>query len=754
MTPGIHITKLHLKDAVLFKDASFEFKPGLTVIYGLNQTNARTSGNGNGAGKSAFFSQPGEILYETPIVGEKQDAVKTGSRLLSAVIKDKKVSIDRVGTKLNIKVDSKAKKFRTKPLARKWLAKNIPINQEEWNTYVHIDARIPHPLVMGSSTERRRFFTSFFGLDKLDMERKLFTAELAKLGKIRAGYVEVVAEYRNAKEQAIDEKKLKLLKAKIEAYQTELTDLNEKNIRLQAIAQLLNFEISAKVQLKALRAICPDGVDADTFETLIAETKVNLKENKAGLEDAIAWEQYERDILHYTKALNALSADATKLGNKLGMGAARKKCEAASESMRELAEEIHIARSNVKSCDAKIERKIKEVAKTKGNRSELLASIDSFRHQYSHAKKFKTGSCETCGQTVKVKNPAELKDKIAELEKQVDAIDAYANYRTALEEQEEAKSDHKEHQASLSELQKKYDALKRYANLCKEFANMPDKPQKFEGRKLEVKVMQRMVDEDREHIQLLAFLHPNLDTILALQKLTEKQRNSGSMASRLQERVNAIHEKLSKLRAKVEINNVVQENVQRLRKHLKAMKAELVNEEALRLLVESYSDKAMKRMAVKAISSRLMTEVNKYSRFVFPEDFEFEFNWDASQLSLLVHRKIGKKKVTSDVRKLSGAESKLFTLVLVLALLTFVPARKRCNCLFLDEPTANFSPETTERFKALLPVLNKVIPSIIVITPRTEERYENAAEWTMVKQSGWASLVAGHPSIIKAKRKS
>jgi len=183
------------------------------------------------------------------------------------------------------------------------------------------------------------------------------------------------------------------------------------------------------------------------------------------------------------------------------------------------------------------------------------------------------------------------------------------------------------------------------------------------------------------------------------------------------------------------------------------MKEELKEEEALRLLVEAYSDKNIKRDAVKAVSSRLMAEVNKYAKSIFPEDFDFEFKWESSKVQLLVNRRYreGKKTkvVTSDVRKLSGAESKLYTFVLVLAHLTFVPARKRSNVLILDEPDSNMSGETTESFKRLLPILNKVIPSIIVITPRTSERYEGAQEFTVLKEKGEARIVKGHPSTVK-----
>lgn len=750
MTPGFHLRSLHLKNTLRFKDVSFEVTPGITAVYGLNRTNARTSGNGNGAGKSFVFSQIGEIAYESPIVGERQDGIKVGNRVIKTYIKGKKVDIKRMGSKLEIVVEGKPKKFRTKPLAKQWLADHLPLNQEEFNAYAYMDARIPHPLVMGSSTERKKFFTSFFGLDKLDMERKLFTAELAKLGKIKAAYSEVMSEYRTAKEQLMDDDRLESKTARVEELQEELTDLNAKNIRLQTYAQLLNFEASAKLQLKVLRELCPDGITSEEFTNLVESNKWNLKTNKADLEEAQAWEQYQRDCRHYDKAVAKLSADATKLVAKFGLKDARTKCKDSADQVAKVRSRLSKARSEVKTLEAQLSEPLPKKVKTpEGDKKEIRARLDSLEHQYAHGRKFKSGSCETCGQAVKIKDPAELKARIEALEETLEAFDDANIYKQAVEKQASMQAELAEAQAIVDTETPKIESLGRYAVLVDELVDVPRRPAKFEGKKLEVCVKQRMLEEDRERKQLLEFLQPNLATILALQALTDKQRQSGSMAVRLQARLNAIHEKLSKLRASLEVNALVMTNVKRLRTKLKSMKAELVNEEALRLLVESYSDKAMKRMAVQAISSRLMTEVNKYARYVFAEDFSFEFKWDSSQLQILVHRRYGKKTDTSDVRKLSGAESKLFTWVLVLALLTFVPARKRCNFMIMDEPAANLSLESLEKFKALLPILNKVIPSIIILTPRTDERYVGAREITVLKEKGGATLVEGHPSTIK-----
>lgn len=753
MSFGLQLNSIHLKDALLFKDVEYKFEKGITAIYGLNKTNASKSKNGNGAGKSAFFSQPGEILYELPIVGQRQDTLKTGMRKLDMHVQGRHLMVRRKGSKLELKHDGKLKKFRKKPDGRKWLASMLPINQEEYNTYVHLDARVPHPLVMGTSTERKRFFTSFFGLDKFDTERKLFTAELAKLSKIRSAYNELKAEYSKVRDQLIPEDELKAMKAKVRGYKETLDDLNQKNTKLQVIAQLLNFEFTAQPQLKALTKFYDEKITVDGFDELIETTKKNYADDKAKLADAKEWEQYQRDTRHYDKALAALSDDAKKLIAKLGLKEARRKCGGSADNAMHLRVSIMNAEHRIKANKKVVAEGRPEVVEApEKDRKELRARLDSLEHQYDHAKQFKAGTCETCGQSVKAKDPAELKVTIKKVKAQLAQFEAYEEYKLNLAAYKKAKEELAEDREDLAGYEKEHTKLERYARLMEELIEIPRKPAKFEGRKLEAQVMQKMVDEDKERLTLLEFLRPNLETLIGLQGLTDKQRASGPLAARLQIKINEVHEKRSKLKARLGTNEGLTENAERMRARLREMKASLVDEEALKLLIEGYSDKQVKRMAVKAISSRLMTEVNKYARFVFSENFTFEFAWDTSQMSLLVHRKYGKKVRTSDVRKLSGAESKLFTIVLVLALLTFVPPRKRCNTIFLDEPTANMSEETTAAFKALLPIINQVIPNIVVITPKSAERYEGATEWTMVKQGGETTMYQGHPSTFKGKK--
>lgn len=743
-----HILGITLQDTLLFKNLHFDIPKGLSVIYGLNRSNGRKSMQANGAGKSSAFAAIGETLYEEPIVGLKEDTIKQGTRTVHLMLDKKKVDVVRKNTKLEIVVNDKPKEFRKKSDGQAWLKKHLPMSQAEFNTYGFLDARVPHPLVMGSSTERKRFFTEAFGLDKIDVERRLFEAELSKLKRVRTAYKELKAVFDADRERALPKAERLKLKAQAKKYRAELEDLQAKHVRLQDIMRLLAFETSTQKQLRAFDAICPDLED---YAQLYKDTQANLRENKQRLRDAREWEEYQRDRKKYDKAIASLSAEAQALLDRLGLKKAIRRCKNA-------ASEIDDLQAKTEALDRHNERKPARVNEPeedcpKADKKELRARLDSLEHKLEHALKFKTGTCETCGQDVKVKDPKELKRKVKEVEAELKLIDQWTEYERAESEYDEWKNKRAYLRVDLKDVDVSMKSLKRLRSIGKELRDLPEAPEKFSGKKLEVDVCEQMVDEDRKRLELLEFIDPNIDNVRDLRKLTDKQRSAASAGPRLNERINEIHEKLSKLSARLEVNKSVTDGLEKMKARLLEMRAELINEEPLKLLVEAYSDKAMKRMAIKSVSTKLMTEINKYAKLIFPEDFEFGFSWESSKISLTVTRKYRKgkklKTLTSDVRKLSGAESKLYTFILVLAHLTFVPQRKRSNVLILDEPTANFSADTTEAFRKLLPILLKVIPSIIVITPRTDERYEGATEFTVLKEKGEARIVPGHPSTIK-----
>lgn len=744
------IKQINLKGAGPFANSKFDFKPGLSVIYGLNTSGGKFSTNANGAGKSFLFSQLAEILYESPVIGEKQDKVKSGSRQVTMTIANKEVVISRINSRIEIKVDGRLKKFRTPTISRAYLKKIIPFSEEEFNTYVYLDSRVPHPLVMGNSTERKRFFNSFFGLDKIDIERKLFQAKMTEISKIKAAYDELKAEYNRATSGLINREENEALVERISKGSTLLEKLQAKNVKLQEINRLISFAKSSKDQILKLRKACgaeDENVTEESFEECLKDTLWHLKKDESDLEDALRWEKYQRDSKAYNTAVEELSALGTKLlGNKA-------KLKTGSERYLSALSEIKSTEEEAAKYEEAAASKPNSVSKPEESEIDLEVLKKAYSHQIKHASKFGNGKCETCGQEVVIKDINVVKKRLDLTEKKLSLHGKYKIYKEDLADYSKAKIKIAELSTFFLNLKEKATKYKGYHLAYKEVISLPDMPDPFEGLKVESRVKQKMVDQDRERLQLLEFCRPHLDTIVLIQNLSNKEIDEAEKAESIQTRINEVQERLAGLKAKVEVQQVLRSEARKTRERLLEIKESIKDEEALKVLILAYSDKAMKREAVRSISSRLMVTVNKYARLVFPEDYQFEFRWDTSQLLLLVHRKYGKKIMTSDVRKLSGAESKLFTLVLLLALLSFVPAAKRSSLLILDEPTANFSEETTQAFKELLPVLNKLIPTIVVITPKSKEVYEGARNFTVCKANGVSTIVEGHPQTLRAIQK-
>ena len=149
---------------------------------------------------------------------------------------------------------------------------------------------------------------------------------------------------------------------------------------------------------------------------------------------------------------------------------------------------------------------------------------------------------------------------------------------------------------------------------------------------------------------------------------------------------------------------------------------------------------------IKSLCSSLEQQVNKYSKLILPEDYTFTFELDTN-FSILVTRIHNSKAETSDVRKLSGAERKLFSLVLLISLLTFIPKSKRTNLLVLDEPTAAMGEDNKASLIRFLPVLQSIIPNIVVITPLDKQDYAviNPKVWTVQKRGLQSRIVEGGP---------
>jgi DNA repair exonuclease SbcCD ATPase subunit len=705
------IKKIGIKGVGPYKQgAVFTVPQGITYLYGRNELRG---GNGNASGKSVFASALAEIFYDQPIIGTRQDRAKSGSRFVEYKRGKDLIRISSAfkgrSEKLEVLVNGQSKSGRTGKLTKELISRLWPVTETEYLSYGFLDSNLPHPLVRGSTTERKAFFTSFFGLDKLDAERKLFASELLKVKRVKAAYAELESTFKTLKLDMLSREQRVKIEQTINALDEKISILRADNAHFQNIKQLIEFETYAAKQIKELKDICPDLAQ---FESYYKTTRTRLAKAEARAEQLEDWKAYKRDLEVYKRKTENL--DLTK---------SRSELEAA-------AYEYKTALAQSKSINLTRPEAVDEPKLPQGDKQKALLKLAEIEHRIEHATKFGKGVCYACGQDVKVESRAVLDAELKRIKSTVKQWDVYESQSADYSDYKKELAIYKQQMQRVKELAKDVARLKPDYELWQQIKDL-HKPQKVE-KPSDVEDAEPI----RKKLAILEFCRPHVDTIIELSALDSKDRKIEFDP----EALNKMQDRVSALKAKLEVHNTVKARASDIRTRLQELESEAAKEKALNLLVEAYSDKAIKKMVIESISQHLMKLVNKYASLVF-DNYQFEFVW-GTQIQILVHRPEG----TTDVRKLSGAESKLFTIVLVLSMLAFVPRHKRLSLLVLDEPTASFSEETVELFHKLLPHLNNLIPSVLIITPDARERLAGANEYTVLRNREGAKIVSGHPS--------
>ncbi|QBQ74677.1 DNA repair protein [Burkholderia phage BcepSauron] len=748
-----HIYTLLLEKVGPFqKRTVFNIPPGVSTIYGLNRASGKASKNSNGVGKSFLLSMIPEIIHDVPQLGEKSDRVKQGIKELRFKSHGGKEVIARRASrgktdKLELSINGKEKEIRTVAEAKRVLARLFPLTEADYRTYVSIDARVPHPLVMGSGAERKAFLTEFFGLDKLDAERKLYVAELSKLSKVRAAYDELRAQIERAREDLLDRETLDRLKKRAATIKKKLSALQALFTEAQETTRLVAFAESMGPQVGIIQNAIGE-ITEESFADHVAQIKYEYEQTKANIEEAEAYEQYKKDVARYNEALSKVSESTQSLVETSGRDLAVEMAKNAYDAYMQLQGKVRVLEAQVAELQEEVDAELPErVKRPDENEADLETLVRVYEHQIEHAEKFSEGKCETCGQTVVIKDPKVLAKRLKIAKQKLSAHAKYEAYRKARAAQQKAEVQLNAAQSELGRVKAQQKKHRANAKAHRELAALPPEPEEFTGKKLELKVLRRMLEEITERRSLLRQLADHLDTIIAIQKLKKSDMEIVKRAEEAASQMSDLQERLSSAQAKIEMHRTVRARIADMKERVAEMEAQLAEEEALKHLVQGFQDKNLKKMAIEAISQRLMVLINRYASRVFPEAFQFEFQWD-TDIRIIVHRPNGKEP--SDVRKLSGAEAAIFTLVIVCALLNFVPDHKRCSLMVLDEPDAHMSPEMAEAMYNVVKILNTMVPSIVIITPKTDRVFQDSKPFTIVKDaSGDSRIVEGFPHEVK-----
>lgn len=693
----IHFVALHLRNVLFFKKASFKLDgQPLAFIYGRNWN---ASGGTNAAGKSLLFSQIPELIYGEPLVGVKRDRLRDGSVALD--LKKGGVPYRIVRTlkkgKETLRVLRKGKDlaFRELAEARKFIEdKLIGCSREEFETRVYLDVQAPHPLIRGDTAARKRFFTEFFNLNShegmlavLRTEMRIAADAAARAEVLRSNLVE-------AREQLASYQK------------TTSTDLRVLEKRVASLSETIE-EARKVATLMERCAELPEDVVALAKRLVKPFEPNSLKKAQASLEEKL--ERHEEHVEAFQEQQEA----ATRLKVL--------KEQLSSLKLEQGSDEDRVKISKLPA----LERRIAEIAKEQSTVQAKLFKIEEEIEQHETTP----DTCSKCGQAWPHKVPKEHKKALLK------EAEVHSKRSTELEEQLEELQQKRARVLDLKQtlsnaklrLQRTEEELEKQRKATSSTVEAPDSER---AKRL------------RTQLRALANHQNALVGYMRVEKLSEESKRGAAELDNLVAKHLRLIEQLASAKHQAEERSRIKERLKGIKSAIQEAEERTAEVENLKVLAQAYSKKGLPNLMIKTICTRLEEVVNKYASFLFSEDYSFSFQLD-TQFVISVTRQYQGTAITSDVRKLSGAESRLFNILLLLGLITFVPEKRRTNILILDEPDASMGDENIELLMRFLGVLNRIIPNIIVITPKTYEVPEKARIFTVVKKGTESRLVHG-----------
>jgi DNA repair exonuclease SbcCD ATPase subunit len=725
----MNIQSLEVNDYVYFKKASLDFStPGISLILANNKDAGLNSTNG--AGKSLLLGAiPKALLDESPT---GKDIKPTKTETIEIVFKNKKdlyKVLWATGSSKTISIFKNGESVENRTLAySKSFIKKLTggMTPETFYTQIYLDSTIPHPLLFPNAKLRQDFFVNLFGINNADNIRKL-----------------LLSQYRECQDNVSKYKELKTLLD--EEFEDDIDTLKDQLTKLLSKQKRFISEASAATSHNDSVRFYKKNTDiitlwksikkAESLSELIDNLRQVLRDQESLKSERVLLEAYTRDYKTVVKKnkktqdeLDELSVDADEALD-LDLFVAR--YDKAADALYSFTKDF--------SKLAKIDKPVRvEKPEYFDKTAEISRELEFNKDSLQHLLEFKKGVCPTCGQHVKqVTSKEDLIKRVSALEKKLTTLSKYSRYLENIAKYDSYTEASRELDENIVLCQTrckkyvKYSTFKNLRNLLKPFPTKPSVSKEsfdetlYETTKSDLENhirLNQVIDKVKECLQLETF--EIIDT--------------EDLASKLAD----VNEKLGRISAEISRKEEIVKQRKRITTKLSVFSKSLEDEKIIKVLVDVYSKKGIKKVLINNYAKLLETQVNKFSKLFYTEDYKFEFNYD-TKLNLLVTRRHGSKTRTSDVAKLSGAEKRAFTLVLLMSTITFLPKHKRSNLLILDEPESNLGPLALENFIKSLPVLNKLIPHIVILTPRADLEIPNSNVLTVIKQSGKSILKKG-----------
>jgi DNA repair exonuclease SbcCD ATPase subunit len=774
------LVEIDINNVVLFKKVKLPLnKYPLVVVRGEN-LDLKEKEAANHCGKTLGFSLIPTVRYGSPPSSIKKKDARTVHDAKSSIrlrwdsnghvydalqfSKGKSVGYDLL-------VDGKAGKFRKSVDAQEAIAKTLPINESQFYSFVYISDNA-HALQRATSAARFDFFEKVFNLDIYDKiakeigkEYSALKFESQKLKELEAERVLRASTMPKGSLKTLHEKRESLVeraervRVKVDKYLKELRHITA----YMTVSQDLNNKLTIPLVKKSLEEM---RLDESKLSKLLAESiayyatykeEKKRQERRQELVSKLAFFKSKvsiEDKDKYKKQLERLRDQMADMRSRI----ANDKANAAT---REQAWQEVLATGASKKQRAKWNQYTVEKIKN---------GLVKERHKIAIWDRSSTGLvdvkedesvCPTCNHALSAKARAKLlDDNERNIEESRQRIKQWQKVSLYLEKKEAYNSikydkdvdiaKHEEAYAKFTErftlAKKNYQAAEELEAINKELKKLPHvelnekkvtKPEAFEdnlkGLRSRIQSAESTLSQLRK-LKSLEVVYPSYDD--AKQRYEQLQAYIDKYQPILEKAQTALHRMTVEVTRAESLADELKVLSGKIDKHRDAS-ADFKVYEALRL---AYGAKGLRKMRIAAIAAAFEQNLNFYAPRIFNAPISFRINITTSQFDILATRN---GKPESDVRSLSGMERRAFHLLVLLSLLPFIPAHARCNLVVLDEIESGLDkPSRTKLVNEFIPLLNTLVPNVVLITPNTEKFFPvpNAVTYLVQKKNNFSKV--------------
>lgn len=751
----IEFEKIALKNIVVHKNSSFEFKDGISVVRGSN-----------GAGKSLIFNSLANLFFSAPPLLKKKDAkiLHSEDSAIGAKFKfsnkEYRVVQECKKASLNYKIEENGVNLepRTLSIARDILEKSFPISESHYYSLIHLTSYRPFILLSGTGPQRKEFFEELFHLnvseyigEKIKEEYNALKREKDEAGILSEQlkdltYVEDIenlkklcvdkdSEYKELEERYNSYTKNVSLITSFETYKSQLVhpemtleEVEGKIAKVEnGIKKLEELSSNLKLNIKLYEQ------NEDNREKL-SELKEQLKDYSSILESSESIKEEYSSLKAKGEELIKRIKDAEYTNSIVEEIAKLEKC--VSKENRELSFEEYLKKISVAESQIKEKEKIIEKLNTIQNETtcplcqqplsedNIKCLIATLNNDILYTGMVLSGKSETI-KWFKLKDDNLEEIDISALESELKGI-----------------------KTTLSELKEKHSRAKEKERIEREIAAFPkivefsEKPDSNLLTEYEAKIekgrnsLERLKSDQRIHKEL-----NKLD--LSGITISDKEGIQNKILE-LQPKLSELNEERMKLNTSLKIGSEQNSRYKKIEARIKEIKDKLVSIPVYEALIKAYSAKGIRIAQIAYLAEMFCNNLNKYANMVFNKKIKFYVNVDANNFNILAER----NNRISDVSQLSGQESRFFMLLCALSLLPFIPEKLRCDTIILDEIEAGVSEENRKYLvnQGFFNALQKIVKKIIIVTPMSASEYYMEAN-----QEYFISLKDGASCIERIK---